>query len=240
MLMPAREKVRTIIEKNTRTSYGLTLVTGLPFPNQICKRVGQIQRELDPLAPGTIEWYGLDHLHATIYAPLRGLYREQPPLKRSDLPPDIEGFINDLSTFFSALAPFPLKLTGVRLSEDGVIGAYEDTLARRLDALLAKYPGMDRPKHSPGIVSVIGFLRDEMRIGEIQKRAFQNALDALVAVPIGQMIVEEVHLVHYANRTLNRIQGKHTFLLGRPNVMTVEQFLEELVIESDSHGSYHE
>ncbi len=227
-----RVKVRTTIAKNTKSSYGLTLVIGLPFPREVCARIQKVQLELEPCAPGAISWYSARQLHTTLYAPLRGRYREQPPLRRNDLPLNLEGFAKDLATFFSALDPFRLKLSGVHLSEDGMITVHEETLARQLATTLCKYSGLDHPKRSPGLVSVIGFLSDENRAGEIIDSAFQSALEPLSSVPIGQMLVEQVHLVHYANRTLNQIEGRLTFLLGRPNFFTSEQFLAALGIKS--------
>jgi hypothetical protein len=46
-------------------------------------------------------------------------------------------------------------------------------------------------------------------------------------------VVQKVWLVHYANRTLDRIVGKVPFTLGRTNALTVEQLLQELGIVSD-------
>ena len=84
-LMFDEEKVRQIIRKNQATSYGLTLVIGLPFPSDIGSRVQLIQRQLEALTPGHFFWYGLDHLHATLVAPLRGRYRDHPALQRLGL-----------------------------------------------------------------------------------------------------------------------------------------------------------
>ena len=64
-------RVQQTIHKNTATSYGLTLVAGLPFPAEIGSRVQAIQAQLEPLAPGRFTWYGVDHLHVTLVAPLR-------------------------------------------------------------------------------------------------------------------------------------------------------------------------
>ena len=62
-------RVQQTIRKNTATSYGLTLVVGLPFPSEIGNRVRRIQEHLETLAPGRLTWYGLDQLHATLVAP---------------------------------------------------------------------------------------------------------------------------------------------------------------------------
>ena len=57
------ERVQRTIYKNTSTSYGLSLVIGLPFSDEICSQIESIQRRLETLAPGRFTWYGLKHLH---------------------------------------------------------------------------------------------------------------------------------------------------------------------------------
>ena len=84
------QRVKQTIHKNTATSYGLTLVIGLPFPVEIRGRIQNIQKKLEASAPGRITWYGAEHLHTTLFAPLRGRYREGPPLQREELPADLQ------------------------------------------------------------------------------------------------------------------------------------------------------
>ena len=62
-LVLIEEQTRQTIYKNTATSYGLTLVIGLPFPAAIRKQIQNVQNQLDALAPGRFTWYGTDHLH---------------------------------------------------------------------------------------------------------------------------------------------------------------------------------
>ena len=115
------EKVQQTIRKNTATSYGLTLVIGLPFPPEISTRIQSTQQYLESLVPGRFTWYGLEHLHATLVAPLRGRYRDFPPLQREELPTDLQGFTQNLANFFAHYPPFSLELAGVHLSNNGFV-----------------------------------------------------------------------------------------------------------------------
>src|SRR5581483_10938547 len=66
-----KETVSKTIWKSTATSYGLTLVAGLPFPYTICTSIRCVQEQLDLLAPGGFTWYECHYLHTTVVAPLR-------------------------------------------------------------------------------------------------------------------------------------------------------------------------
>jgi hypothetical protein len=44
------------------------------------------------------------------------------------------------------------------------------------------------------------------------------------------MTVQQVWLVHYANRTLDRIVGRISLTLGQTNFLTAERLLRELGI----------
>jgi hypothetical protein len=225
------DKVRRTIQKNTATSYGLSLVVGLPFPDEICARIGRIQQQLEALAPGRFTWYGLDHLHATLFAPLRGRYREGPPLQREELPADLEGFVRDVVSFFVQLDPFSLELAGVHVSQDGVAEVRENTLVQRLVSSLHRYPELDEPKHRAGLHIAIGFLNKIPPFDTDEGRAcFEAGLDQFMSTPVGQVTVQQVWLVHYANRTLDRIVGKVPLALGRANTLTATRLLRELGI----------
>src|SRR5688500_17244176 len=91
------DKICTTIRKNTVTSYGLTLVIGLPFPLNIGSKIQFVQNHLELLAPSQFMWYERDQLHATLTAPLRGRYREWPPLQPQELPSNPVGFVEALS-----------------------------------------------------------------------------------------------------------------------------------------------
>jgi hypothetical protein len=234
-MMPSfvAEKVRRTVQKNTATSYGLSLVVGLPFPDEICARIGRIQQQLEALAPGRFTWYGPVHLHATLFAPLRGRYREWPPLQWQELPADLEGLARDVASFFVQLDPFSLELAGVHVSQDGVAEVRENTLVQRLVSTLRRHPELDEPKHRTGLHVAIGFLNKVPPFDTDEEQArFEAGLDQFMYTPVGQVTVQQVWLVHYANRTLDRIVGKVPLALGRVNTLTAEQLLRELGIAS--------
>jgi hypothetical protein len=225
------EKVQRTIRKNTVTSYGLTLVIGLPFPGEICSQIERLQQRLEALAPGRFTWYGLEYLHATLFAPLRGRYREGPPLQREELPADLNGFACDLGDFFNQLDPFSLELAGVHVSQDGVAQVRENTLVQHLMSSLHGHSELDELKHYTGLHVAIGFLNRVPPFDTDEERArFDAALGQLMYIPVGQVPVQQVWLVHYANRTLDRIVGKVPFALGCANDLTVERLLRELGI----------
>jgi len=61
-----------------------------------------------------------------------------------------------------------------------------------------------------------------------ERARFETALAQFIDTPVSRMTVGQVWLVHYANRTLNRIVGKVPFTLGRANALTVERLLQKL------------
>lgn len=71
--------MKTLARKNGAASYGLTITAGMPFPAAVGQRALGIQEQLESLLPGRIAWYEVKHLHATIYAPLRGAVIATPP-----------------------------------------------------------------------------------------------------------------------------------------------------------------
>ena len=80
------KRMRTTLNKNRATSFGLTLVVGLPFARPILAPILRLRAQTETLLPGRFLWYAPDHLHATVMAPLRGRYREGPPLRREEFP----------------------------------------------------------------------------------------------------------------------------------------------------------
>jgi 2'-5' RNA ligase superfamily len=225
------EKVDTTFHKNTTASYGLTLVAGLPLPRAISKQVKQVQAHLETLAPHRFSWYGLDQLHATVLAPLRGRYRAAPALCREELPVDLTGFLHDLSDCFIQQSPFSLQLAGVRIAEDGMVLVHERTLMQRLMARLSRHPELDRPKHDGGLHISIGYLQTSNPFASNTERLlFQAELSRFAEIPIGDLTIRQVWLVHYGNRTLSRIVGKVLLKLGQPNQLSVPRVLAELGI----------
>lgn len=227
-------KLRHTIHKNTTTSYGLTLVAGLPFPAEIGSRVQHLQAHLEASASGHFTWYGSDHLHATLVAPLRGRYRESPPLQRDELPADLNGFLYDLTAFCAQHQPFPLDLAGAQLTVGGFVMVGENTLVGQLASSLRRYPELDPPKHAPGLHVAIGYLNTERPFTTKEEEArFEMALAQVANVSVGRVLVQQVWLVHYASRTLSRIVGRVPFILGQSNPLTVERLRQELGIPGD-------
>ena len=74
----------TLVQKNTLTSYGLTIVAGLPFPVTLSEKIEALQGSLEETLPDQFLWYGSDHLHITFAAPLRGRYRQERQCQSSD------------------------------------------------------------------------------------------------------------------------------------------------------------
>jgi len=228
------EKVKQTIHKNQATSYGLTLVIGLPLPADICSRVHLIQRQLEVLTLGCFFWYDAEHLHATLVAPLRGRYREHPVLQQAELPADLNGFAADLADFFAKRQPFSLELGGVNITPDGMVTvnvACETDLRRQLAASLRRHPALDLPKHEGGLRVVIGHWNSiRSSASDEAGTRLEQVLLQLTDIPIGRMTVQQVWLVHYANRTLDRIVGRIPLTLGQANSLTAERLLRELGI----------
>jgi len=229
------EAVQRTIARNAATSFGLTLVAGLPFPADLQARLGAVCRQIESLAPNRFRWYRPEHLHATLVAPRRGIYRPAPPLTRDDLPPDLAGFVRDLTATLAGMRPFSLALAGVHLTPNGLLAAREKTAIQPLVALLGRHPALDAPKTNTGLHITLGYLKQSPAEGKIEEDApFIAALRRLREEDLGAVVVERIWLVHYANRTLNRIVGKIPFRLGEARGISVEAFVERLGIERGS------
>jgi len=225
------ERVRETIRKNRATSYGLTIVVGLPFPAHICARIGQLQQQIEALVPGRFVWYSPEQCHATVVAPLRGLYRPAPPVQQQELPANLAGFFKALAAFAGQTRPFTLALAGVYLMPNGVVLLSEQTVGQQLAVRLQNFPELDRPKHLRGLSVSIGYLNspNPVATGQ-QKQRVAQSLQAMAAASIGQTMVQQLWLVHYANRTLNQVVGKVALPLGRSTCRPVEQWPGELGI----------
>lgn len=225
------EKVRATISKNNATSFGLTLIAGLPFSPEIGQ---QVQRQLEALAPDRFTWYGPEQLHTTLVAPLRGRYREGPPLHRAELPSDLDGFISDLAGFCAQIEPFMLDLVGVQCTEDGFVVVSENTPLRRLAASFRRHPELDRPKYDHGLHVAIGYLNSQPAdLSKVERARLEAGFAQIVDAPIGRVAIDRLWLAHYASRTLSRIVGKVAFPLGQPQYLTSAQLLEQLNIGDD-------
>jgi hypothetical protein len=233
-LMFDQEQVRRAIRKNQAISYGLTFVAGLPFPPDIYNRVALIQRQIDALAPGRFFWYDSHHLHVTLAAPLRGRYRDHPALQREELPADLQDFVADLASFFARQPPFSIELGQANITPDGAVvvdAASGGPLARQLATVLRGYPALDQPKHEGGLHLSIGYLNTVRSSAAGDENShLEEGLSQLANVPLGRMVVHQIWLVHYANRTLNRIVGETAYTLGQTREVEVKQWLRELSI----------
>lgn len=217
--------------RNAALGYGLTLVAGLPLPPAITAGALAVQAQVEDRLPDRFVWYGASHLHITLAALLRTRYRAAPPLTLAEIPSDLGGFIDALAETFSKLQPFTLTLGRTHLDEEGVLlidmrGG--NNVREALHHLLQRYTELDPPKHKAGSLHMsLGFLCDP----NIVKRIDIKRNDVVLPVfSVQTFRVSRVWLVHYANRTLNRILGRVAFELGMPNHLTAETFLQALRI----------
>lgn len=226
------EKINSTIRKNMAISYGLTIVVGIPFPTEITNRINNIQSELESLLPGRFTWQKEEQLHATLFAPLRSRYREQPPLLRKELPDNLEDFTQELGNLFAAICPYIIEWQGIEITEDGCAIVCENTAERRLFTSLRRFQGIDIHKVPRGSKITIGYLNTSKPfLSREEKRDFAQGFDLLANAPVGQMQVRQMWLVHYANRTLNRIIGRVPYTLGATNLITASDLLQKLQIE---------
>jgi 2'-5' RNA ligase len=228
-------KVQATLDKNQATSFGLTLVIGLPCSQPICNRATQLQAQIEALLPGRCRWYAPDHLHATVMAPLRGRYRADPPLQRPELPGDLDGFAAALNRGFAALQPFPLELDRLLLASNGLVlalGPDPGHVRQQVAQYLAPFPDLDPPQDSDGWHVTLGHLETAAPFATTTEQSrFETGWRELQkADALGRMTVEQVWLVHYANRTLTKIIGRVPLLLGRPNARSADVLLDELRI----------
>jgi len=227
------EKVQTTLAKNQATSFGLTLVIGLPCSQPICNRATQLQAQIEALLPGRCRWYAPDHLHATVTAPLRGRYRAGPPLQRPELPGDLGGFAAALNRGFAELQPFPLELDRLLLASNGLVlalGQDPGHVRQQIAQYLTPFPEIDPPQDPDGWHVTLGHLETSAPFAtDAEQLRFEVGWNELQKA-LGRMTVEQVWLVHYANRTLTEIIGRVPLLLGRPNVFSADVLLNELRI----------
>jgi hypothetical protein len=228
-------KVQTTLDKNQATSFGLTLVIGLPLSRPICNRATQLQTQIEALLPGRWRWYAPDHLHATVTAPLRGRYRAGPPLQRPELPSDLDGFAAALNHGFAAQQPFPLELDRLLLASNGLVlalGPDSGHVRQQVAQYLAPFPEFDLPQDPDGWHVTLGHLETSAPFAtDAEQLRFEAGWsDLQKAGALGRMTVEQVWLVHYANRTLTKVIGRVPLLLGRPNMLSAGEILNALKI----------
>jgi hypothetical protein len=232
---PVPERVQQNILKNLSTSYGLTLVAGLPFSDALREGFAQVQSQLEQLAPGCFTWYHTGHLHTTLLAPLRGRYRESPPLRRDELPADLDRFVHTTGRCFESMRPFSLTFDRLLLTSHGLALALApdtDCVRRRVAACLQPFPELDPPKHLDEWHVTLGYLRTTTPFAsEDEQTRFEAGLARLQDGPPLQLAVDGLWLVHYANRMLDRIVGRVALALGRPNFLDPDLVLADLGID---------
>lgn len=228
------ERVRQTGLKNQNTSYGLTIVAGLPFSGALRKGFAQAQSQLEQLAPGCFTWYETGHLHTTLLAPLRGRYRESPPLRRDELPADLARFVHTLGRSFESIRPFSLTFDRFLLTSHGLALATApdtDGVRRRVAACLQPFPELDPPKHLDEWHVTLGYLHTTTPFAsEDEQTRFEAGLVRLPDGPPLQLAVDGLWLVHYANRMLDRIVGRVALALGKPNLLDPDPVLADLGI----------
>ena len=222
------EQLLTTARKNQTSSYGLTLVAGLPFPPHIFAQIQATQQQLEKSVPHSSTWYQRHHTHLTLYAPLRSRVRAHPPLTRQELPPNLDQFIEALRDCILHLSPFVISIGKVRLTDIGhfIVPVEGATIVKtRLVTSLNHFAGIETPKNN-WVHGTIGYLHQLPT--EAQGICLQQELASSNIMPIGQMLVEQISLVHYAHRTLNHIKGRISLTLGQPNDITTANFLQML------------
>jgi 2'-5' RNA ligase len=229
-------KMQATLDKNQATSFGLTLVIGLPFPQPIVDRATQTQAQTEAALPGRFHWYAPDHLHATIVAPLRGRYRQGPPLRRTELPDDLDGFAAAMSRCFAEMQPFALELDRLILASNGLVlavGPDPEGVRHQVAQCLARFPELDQPKDPAGWHVTLGYLATpEPFVSEAEGLRFQAAWSELqVAWSPYSVEVDRAWLVHYGNRILSDVIGRLPLWLGRPTGLSAGQLLTDLQID---------
>jgi hypothetical protein len=207
---------------------------GLPLPQPFLTGVAQLRNRIEALAPGCICWYAPGHLHTTMLGLLRGRYREDPSLQCAELLQNLEDFVAALNACIGALQPFVLTLDMLVLTPDGLllaVGPDPGEVRQRVAQHLASWPGLDRSKDLGGWHVTLGFLQTpEPTSGGACLASLEACWTELRSNPVGAMMVDQVWLVHYADRMLGRIVGKAPLPLGRPGNLTADRLLELLGI----------
>lgn len=224
-------RIQRMLRKNQATSYGLTLVVGLPFAQAFQERATALQEELEKVAAGAFAWYQPAQMHATVYAPKRGDYARSGPLRGEEIP-GLDAYLAHLAGHYAQLAPFAAQMGTPTLTPDGVLIFHEvQGIARPTPPPPAMPPAwLDQPKHSGGgLVCSIGYLRQPERLQAAETRA---AISETLAAASGQGAtaapIERVWLVHYRTRTLGNIVGRLAFPLGQRQEMERAQMCAAL------------
>ena len=145
---------------------------------------------------------------------------------------DLDGFTRDLNALCTAVQPFVFELSGVRITEEGLVIVLGNAFIEKSIFFLQNYPELDEPKRKSGYWHVtIGYLRTIQPFSsDEEQKQFESGFMPIKNSVIGQTTVRQVWLVHYANRTLSLIIGKSAFALGGTNSLDGGQLLEHLGI----------
>jgi 6-phosphofructokinase 1 len=223
------DEVYTTIHKNSVSSYGLTLVAGMPFPATISEQIKEKQERLDRCAPDRFIWYSSDHLHITLVPLVRGRYREAQPVRSTELAADLPNYICRLNSALSQVQPFTLALGCPTITPGGSVIIKVSETTQRIVPALRQSLALDQPPANVHLHISIGYLNTPMLFNEeAEQQRFEEGYAYLSECPLGGFTVEQIWLVHYANRMLNRIVGKIPLTLGQPDQLTVDQLLENL------------
>lgn len=229
------EEVRSTIAKNLHPSYGLTLVAGLPLPSRIYQVLEQVQVQIESTFAGRFSWYQPAQMHVTLSALLRGRYRQSPPLERNELPSDINSFFREFIDFLAIQAPLQIKWDKYHLTPNGLLvcRAQCNEFSNDLIELLRKYPELNPPPKKPDILHLtIGYLNfPEPFKDPSEVQLLNKTVSGLREYEIETYLVDQVWLVHYANRTFNLILGKVPLSLGKRESLKSNTILQRLQIK---------
>jgi hypothetical protein len=227
-------RMRELLKKNLATSFGLTLVVGLPLAPPILAQLARVRAAVEAQLPGQYQWYASKHLHATVMPLLRGRYREAPPLQLHELPADLNSLADRLDDCFSALQPFRFAVDRLEFMPDGrllALGADPGHVRRQVAERLASLARLDPPKDLGDWHVTVGYLATPSPFAsEAERAGFEAGLARLQAGSPSAMEVHQVWLVHYADRTLDRIVGRIPLPVGSPIGLTSDYILTRLAI----------
>lgn len=231
------DKVKELIRKNENTSYGLTLVAGLPLPKKISRALLQCQKNLETALPGRFAWYKEENMHVTLRPLLRGRYRDHPHLQFNEIPQPVDDFFHDLQMTVALWQPICLHFLGSYLTESGALYIDVAPITLPFARLDDHYPDLFHPNPLERWHISVGYWHSaEQEYSSADRKCLSHIIGQLGQQAIGKMIARRVWLVHYSNRQLNRFIGKVTLPLGVPPVHNTESILRALHISSRSQG----
>ncbi len=231
--------------KNRQPGFGLTLVFGLPFSQAILAPIQEIRCQVEQAAPGCFIWYADSHLHATLMPLIRTKKRTSPPLRRSELPANLQRLAEDLSIHFASLEPFQVSFQSCQLQANGIVKflaelpeperiwmSLRDRLAGySVSSNTLELAGFDPPKREiRKFETSLGYL-DSARLGQAE-RCRCDLETALLKIPhTSPVCLDTITLAHYRTRTLEELVGRIDFPLGVRLELDETSLLRQLGIE---------